>query len=134
MAYPLRNKTAETMLKKIKKFFSYYDDPEQFGSDNGKEFVNSLLVDFLNSKNIDIIRGMPYNSHSKGSVERLHQTLKKSLFAVCDEYLSNNNKNKFDIKSEILNICNNYNSMRHNATQYPPIKVFFLIIMIYLIK
>ena len=42
-----------------------------------------------------------------------------------NEYLSNNNKDNFDIKSEILNICNNYNSMRHNATQYPPIKVFF---------
>ena len=131
MAYPLRNKTAETVLKKIKKFFSYYCDPEQFGSNNGKEFVNSLLVDYLKSKNIDIIRDMPYNPHSQWSVERLHQTLKKSLFAVYNEYLSNNNK---DVKSENLNICNNYNSVRHNATQYPPIKVFFLIIMIYLIK
>ena len=76
---------------------------------------------------------MPYNPHSQGSVERLHQTLKKSLFAVYNKYLSNNKEN-FDIKSEILNICNNYNSMKHNATQYPPIKLFFWIIMIYLIK
>ena len=88
MAYPLRNKTAETVLKKIKKFFSYYGEPEQFGSDNGKEFVNSLLINFLNSKNIDFIRGMPYNPHSRGSDERLHQTLKKSLFAVYNEFLT----------------------------------------------
>ena len=77
---------------------------------------------------------MSYNPHSQGSMEILHQTLKKYLFAVYNEYLSNNNKDNFDIKSEILKICNNYNSKRHNATQYPPIKVFFLIIMIYLIK
>ena len=126
MAYPLRNKNAEIVLKKIKKFFSYYGEPEQFGSDNGKEFVNSLLINFLNSKNIEFIRGMPYNPHSQGSVERLHQTLKKSLFAVYNEFLTNNDKSeKFDIKNEVLSICNNYNSIKHNATQYPPIKIFF---------
>ena len=126
MAYPLRNKNAETVLKKIKKFFSYYGEPEEFGSDNGMEFVDSLLINFLNSKNIDFIRGMPYNPHSQGSAERLHQTLKKSLFAVYNEFLTNNDKSeKFDIKSEVLSICNNYNSIKHNATQYPPIKIFF---------
>ena len=69
---------------------------------------------------------MPYNPHSQGSAERLHQTLKKSLFAVYNEFLTNNDKSeKFDIKSEVLSICNNYNSIKHNATQYPPIKIFF---------
>lgn len=59
-------------------------------------------MDFLKSKNIDIIRGMPYNPHSQGSVERLHQTLKKSLSAVYNEYLSdNNNKENLILKVKL---------------------------------
>ena len=41
--------------------------------------VKSLLINFLNSKNIDFIRGMPYNPHSQGVVERFHQTLKDRI-------------------------------------------------------
>ena len=80
-AYPLTDKTAESVLKKIQKFFSYYGEPEQFGSDNGKEFVNKKIIDYIDSKNIELVRGLPYNPHSQGSMEILHQTLKKSLFA-----------------------------------------------------
>ena len=40
---------------------------------------------------------MSYNPHSQGSMEILHQTLKKYLFAVYNEYLSNNNEdNNFE--------------------------------------
>ena len=80
----------------------------------------------MDSKNIEIVRGLLYNPHSQGSVERLYQTLKKSLFANYNEYLSDNNKKgNFDIKNSILNICKNYNSMKHSATHYPSIKIFF---------
>lgn len=45
---------------------------------------------------------MPYNPHSQGSVERLHQTLKKSLSAVYNEYLSdNNNKENWILKVKL---------------------------------
>ena len=50
MAFSLRDKTEESVLKKIRKFFSYYGEPEPFGSDNGKEFVNKKIIDYMYSK------------------------------------------------------------------------------------
>ena len=44
MAYPLHDKESETVFHKIKKFLAYYGFPEQFGSDNGREFSNKLLT------------------------------------------------------------------------------------------
>ena len=71
------------------------------------------------------MKGLPYNPHSQGSVERLYQNLKKSLFPDYNEYLSdNNNKSNFEIKNSILNICKNYKSMKLSTTHYPRIKFF----------
>jgi hypothetical protein len=46
MVYPLYNKDAETILKKIKEFCIYYGYLEEIGADNGKEFNNSSLNKF----------------------------------------------------------------------------------------
>ena len=46
MAYPLHNKEAETVLKKIKEFCIYYGYPEEIGADNRKEFKNASLNNF----------------------------------------------------------------------------------------
>ena len=68
MAYPLHNKEAETVLKKIKEFCIYFGYQEEIGADNGKEFNNSSLNNFLNEHNIIMIHGRPYNPHFQGSV------------------------------------------------------------------
>ena len=74
----------------------------------------------MESIKIQIIRGRPYNPHSQGSVERLHQTLKKAIFAIYSE----NKKKKFNIKDAILTVCNNYNNKKHSATGYTPFSIF----------
>ena len=77
MAYPIKDKTSIKVLNKIKEFISYYGNPEEFGSDNGKEFSNTILKEYMESKNIKLIHGRHYNPKSQGSVEWLHQSLKK---------------------------------------------------------
>ena len=73
MAYPIKDKTSIKVLKKkIKEFISYYGNPEEFGCDNGKEFSNKILKEYMESKNIKLIHGRPYNPKSQSSVERLH--------------------------------------------------------------
>ena len=115
MVYPLYNKDAETILKKIKEFCIYYGYLEEIGAHNGKEFNNSSLNKFLKEHIIKMINGRPYNPHSQGSVERLHQTFKKAIFSFYNE-----NKDNFNLKETIIIICDNYNSRKHSATQYTP--------------
>ena len=51
------------------------DLPKKQDSDNGKEFKNNLIENYL-KKNITIIHGLPYNLHSQGVVERFHKIVK----------------------------------------------------------
>ena len=126
MVYPLHNKESETVLNKVKRFCIYYGYPEEIGDNNGKEFNNSSLNKFLTEHNIKMIHGRLYNPHSQGSVERLHQTLKKAKFSFYNEI-----KDYYNIKETIITICNNYNSRNHFTTQYTPKQIFFLIIKFY---
>lgn len=59
-SYLLENKNKESILLNLKKFFEFYGPPQQFGCDNGREFVNNLVSSYLESKHIKIVHGAPY--------------------------------------------------------------------------
>ena len=44
----------------MKKFFKFYGELLEFGSDNGREFINSSVCEFLNENNIKLVKGLPY--------------------------------------------------------------------------
>ena len=69
------------------------DFQKKWRSDNGKEFKNNLIENYLNENNAKFIHGAPFNPHSKGVVERFHQTIKDLLYSIIWE-----NKHKFDLK------------------------------------
>ena len=56
--------------------------PVEFGSDNGKEFINPSVVNYLKENNIKLIKGLPYNPHSQGAVERIHNTIRNMLYVI----------------------------------------------------
>ena len=62
-----------------------YGMPEEIGSDNGREFKNKIMENYLAKNEIKIIHGMPYNPHSPGVVERFHQTTKDLLYSKYTE-------------------------------------------------
>ena len=80
MSYLIENKKSSTIYKNLKFALDCNGFPYEIGSDNGKEFRNELIENYLKSKNIKYIHGMPYNPHSQGVVERFHKTIKDGLY------------------------------------------------------
>jgi len=76
MAFIIYNKESKTIFKYLKIALEVNGFPEEIGSDNGREFKNSLIENYLKENNVDFIHGAPYNPHSQGVVERFHQTIK----------------------------------------------------------
>ena len=93
MVLPISNKESKTIFKYLKASLEANGFPEEIGSDNGREFKNSLIENFLKENNVEFIHGAPYNPHSQGVVERFHQTIKDLLFSMITE-----EKKNFDIK------------------------------------
>ena len=93
MSYLIKNKEAKTILHFLTFALECYGYPEEIGTDNGKEFKNKTIENFLKDKNIKFIHGKPYNPHSQGVVERYHQTIKDMLFCKYAE-----DPKKFEIK------------------------------------
>ena len=104
----------------IKKFIEENGVPIELGIDNGKEFINSVIIEYLNSKNIKLIRGRPYQPHSQGAVERVHLTIKKGLICNFIE-----NSNNFNLELELKKVVLNYNKTLHKVTKFCPIEIFF---------
>ena len=45
-----KNKTVNTILRTLKQFFMYHGCPEILQSDNGEEFVNGTITNYVQSK------------------------------------------------------------------------------------
>jgi len=118
--YLLENKTKESILLYLKKFFEFYGPPQQFGCDNGREFVNNLFENYLESKYIKIAHVAPYAQKSQGIVECIHVTVGNALIS---KYLEN--IESFNIELELPIIMNQYNNIIHRITGYTPYEVFY---------
>ena len=72
----LSNKNAKSILVFIKDCFSKFAIPDEFGSDNRKEFSNKILNEYLTNNNIKFIHGKACNPKFQGYIEKLNRTLK----------------------------------------------------------
>ena len=119
MAFIINNKEATTILKYLKIALEANGFPEEIGSDNGKEFKNKLIENYLEENNIKFIHGAPYNPHSQGVVERFHQTIKDLLYSIYQDEKNMELKECLDIALK------KYNNHLHSATMYKPNEVFY---------
>lgn len=119
-SFLLTDKKKLTILNNLKKFIEYYGKSFEFGCDNGREFINPLISNYLNANNIKMVNGLPYNPRSQGTVERIHITIRNSLLSL---YLEN--INSFDIENALFKTMNVYNKSIHRITKFSPIEVFY---------
>ena len=120
MSYAIENKESKTILNYLKIALECNGFPSELGSDNGKEFCNKQIENYLKEKNIKFIHGMPYNPHSQGVVERFHKTIKDTLCCI-----HNDDPENFDIKDQLEIVIKKYNNHIHSSTKFSPNSIFY---------
>ena len=78
-------------------------------SDNGPSYVSAELADWLNTKQIDHVRGAPYHPQTQGKIERWHQTLKNRILLE-NYYLPG------DLEQNIRAFVDHYNHGRYHES------------------
>jgi IS30 family transposase len=117
-SFKLEHKTANSVLECLKYIFENYGVPLAIQSDNGREFKNQVLRDYMLSKHIRIIHGKPRNPKAQGQIERANQTIKRWLSKGLYEI---NSKQWILIHS---NVVKQYNLTVHRATGKSPFLLF----------
>ena len=78
-AYPIKNKSNESVWEKFNIFISQYGIPEVLVSDNGGEFTAKKFQEWLNELGIDHRRTCSHHPQSNGRCERFNGTIQKLL-------------------------------------------------------
>lgn len=83
---PLRTKTAVEVAKEVLDIFCIFGAPSIMQSDNGREFVNSVIEELVDMwKGLKIVHGKPRHSQSQGSVEKANQDVQNMLMSWMEQ-------------------------------------------------
>lgn len=83
---PLKTKRATEVASELLKVLCLIGPPHILQSDNGREFVNSVLLELKALwPEVVIVNGRPRHPQSQGSVERANQDVKEMLAAWCKD-------------------------------------------------
>jgi len=97
--YLLTNKKKETILKKLKIFFDFYENPLELGTDNSRDFINNAVKNFLFKNNIKLVNALPNNTNKQ--VEIIHLKIRNMLLNIFLE-----NINNFNIEAALIKVMN----------------------------
>ena len=106
---------------------AYVGPPHIFHSDNGREFVNSLLQSLLDrwsSNNVTFVSGHPQHSKSQGTVERGNRMIEEKIAAIkTDEGFDG--KSCYPWASWLPKNMYNMNTQYHSTIKDMPYKLVF---------
>lgn len=115
-AQPIKTKTDDDVLKAFKKNLTNVKQITRLQTDNGSEFINSKMQNFLKTNNIKHVLTIPGKPQSNGIIERFNGTLKsmiqKDITASLDKKWSNN----------LQTYINNYNNSYHDTIKMTPVE------------
>ena len=115
-AWPLKNKSAETVLTALKKIYNTSGRlPTYLRADAGKEFKGPV-AEYLEEKKVNFI--LAKGSKKAALVEMFNRTLKTRLF----KHFSYNRNRWVDALSDVVNT---YNAQTHQSTGFAPKDVTF---------
>ena len=113
-AEPIKTKTAKEMLRVMKIVFKERK-PQSLRSDQGKEYMNKEVQQYLKGKNINHF--VAYNELHANYAERVIGTLKRKLF----RYFSKRQTYKY---IDVLDyIVESYNNATHSSIKMAPVEV-----------
>ncbi|XP_072400941.1 KRAB-A domain-containing protein 2-like [Diabrotica undecimpunctata] len=117
---PLKTKTAVEVATHLVNIFCIFGAPSVLQSDNGREFVNSIIEKLkMMWPQLRIVHGKPRHSQSQGSVERANRDVQEMIVA----WMENNKTNKWD---EGLCFCQfQKNNSFHLGIKQSPFEVMF---------
>ena len=79
-AYVTNNHTARTTAHVLyNEFFSVFGFPRRLMSDQASEFTGQVISELCNLLGITKIRTSPYHPQTNGTIERVHQTLRRMI-------------------------------------------------------
>ena len=113
---PLKNKSAISVKEAFEDIFRNGRIPKKLQTDQGKEFVNTLLKSYLNSLNIN-----HFTTTSDGIkcaiAERFNRTIRSRIY----RYLFHKNTHKYN--DVLQQIVDGYNNSFHRAIKMKPSEV-----------
>jgi len=78
-------------------------------SDNGASYIAGELAEWMESQDMDHVRGAPYHPQTQGKIERWHQTLKNRI--LLENYFLPG-----DLEAEIEAFVTHYNHQRYHES------------------
>ena len=113
----IEDKKSITVLKKIKMFIQINKKPIVIQTDNGLEFKNKMLYDYLEKENIKIIHSRPHHPQTNGCIERYHREVHKFMKNYLKDYedFSDN-----EVEEALNEYIIYHNEKKKKSTQYSP--------------
>ena len=119
LAYASKTQTAQDTARiSWDNFICHYGFPEQFISDQGRNFESDLIQELCKIAGVKKLHTTPYHPQSNGQCERFNSTLCNMLGTLSDE-------EKSDWKSHLGCMTHAYNCTKHASTTYSPYYLMF---------
>ena len=119
LAYASKTQTAQATARILwDNFICHYGFPEQFISDQGRNFESDLIQELCKIAGVKKLHTTPYHPQSKGQCERFNSTLCNLLGTLSD-------KEKSDWKSHLGCMTHAHNCTKHAFTTYSPYYLMF---------
>ena len=115
MSIPVENNNGINILCCLKEFINYVGKPKELESDNGAEYKNNLIKNFLDDNNIIHIFSSPRHPKSNGVVELVHKEVRKNILNKINEIVDD-----VTFKNVILECVNIHNNNIHTVTGFKP--------------
>lgn len=117
-AVPIKSKTALEIARQFFNFICLFGPPKQIISDQGKEFVNSILQELVKLTGIEHRITSAYHPRTNGMTERFNQTLINSL-----KKHTENEPQEWD--KWIPYVLLAYRTKINSVTNYTPYEIMF---------
>ena len=119
LAYASKTQTAQATARILwDNFICHYGFPEQFISDQGRNFESDLIKELCKIAGVKKLHTTPYHPQSNGQCERFNSTLCNMLGTLSDE-------EKSDWKSHLGCMTHAYNCTKHVSNTYSPYYLMF---------